>query len=125
MAERKKAGKKPMGERALTGVEKNRRFLNRRRLLNEAAREARHTPVTVLIDDMQLDALKELEKSWGNSLSGAKLDVLLFMAIKSFLESDTFGHLKTPKKKNWPQATIAEVIHIKAHVKFAQWEKQQ
>jgi len=124
MVEHKKVGKKPIGKKALTGVEKNRRFLNRRRLLNEAAREHGHSSVTVLLDDMQLVAIKELEKSWGSSLTAGKLDTFLFLAIRELLKSEAYSHLKTPKRKDWPEITAVDAIHIDAQVKFNEWEKQ-
>ena len=118
-------GRKPIGKKAMTGVEKNRRMLARRRLLHEAAKKHNHTPTMVFLNNMQLEALKELEESFGGKLTGEKLNSLLFGAIKYYLDTDACNHLETIKRDDWPQSSSADQIRIDAGVKFIQWEEQQ
>lgn len=124
MSESNKVGRPTMGKRAMSGVEKNRRMLARRKLLNETAKEYGYTPTIVYLNDKQLLALKELEESWGSELDNIKLNHALFRELKYALEHST-SDLKAVKQDDWPQHSDIDMIYINGNLKFEQWEKEQ
>jgi len=125
MNKNSRVGRKPMGNRAMTPVEKNRRMLVRRRLLHNEAKLRGYSPKTVLLSDTQLEALKEYEESWGGTLTPDKLNTQIFAAIKHYLNAGACDSLKTINQEDLPQYCESEQIYIRAGVRFNQWENQQ
>jgi len=126
VVEQKKAGRKTIGARAMTSAEKMQRQRAKLAFSIEAAQDSGYTPTAVLLNNKQLRACRELEISWGGDLSADKLNILIFMALKSFLEDDSNQHLQTPKLKDWPQnCSDLDNIQTNAKLKFIEWEKSQ
>ncbi|TAK62302.1 hypothetical protein [Methylobacter sp.] len=123
---KKKRGVKPLNETALTAAQRKRRERARLAFSIEAAQDSGYTPMGILLNNKQLRACRELEISWGGDLSADKLNILIFMALKHFLEDDSNQHLKTPKLNDWPEnCDELGSIQLKAKLKFMEWEKQQ
>lgn len=115
-------GRPPLGEKPMTGIEKNRRMLTRRKLLNEAAKEHGYRPTTVFLNEKQIGALKELEQGKGNVLNSKALNQALFRALKYALEHSTSG-LQAIHQNTWPQHCEIDMIYIVADRKFRDWEQ--
>jgi len=123
---KKKRGAKPLNEVAFTAAQRKQRERAKLAFSIEAAQDSGYTPTAVLLNNKQLRACRELEISWGGDLSADKLNILIFMALKSFLEDDSNQHLQTPKLKDWPQnCSDLDNIQTNAKLKFIEWEKSQ
>jgi hypothetical protein len=120
----KKTGRVPFGKKPMTGVEKNRRMLMRRKLLNEVAEAHGYKRFTVFLNNKQVDAIEETVNGWGDELGHRELNSALFRELKYSLEHSAHD-LSTVKDDEWPKYCAIDAIYADAQLAFMRWEEQQ
>jgi hypothetical protein len=124
---RKTAGRKPMGEKALTSAQKMQRMRMKWTIRVEEAKSRGYAPVLVLINDRHLKACAEFDANFGNNLSNGKLDSLMFMALNSFFKKNSARKYIQESTLNALPEDSGELerIEFNSQIKFQEWEGKQ